>query len=1076
VEIPIRLEDVRLAWEARDPETVPLVVELAGQDDPTPDTPVREGAPTYARFLAEVRSKEFRRKPRAEQASERQARLRALEAPDAEVPLSDRLRLHEVLSEIWADGGPIARSWLLRIIAEIPARYGPWRALKRIFKEVEASGDTEVFAALAARFDAMYAQGYSEVGRATLAYLRRRAWRYLRRTAERQPASYADLACDVLARYEDDMYWFRTWIANHIFFHEAKGYSRTEFAQSAVIRSNDLLKHRAYADLWKRTPRPLFGLLERARSDRARQFAADALKADFRASLREVEPAWVARLVDVRSRPVDSFVVWVLSNVPRFEQSAFRTLGLHDAVLRLFDSPSDEARAYAAGYARTHARDLPVDMLIRLADNDNAAVRRLAADLLGDRDPRTEVGLEAWGRLLNTEHGAKLAAEAIRKNFGAKELTPDWFRNHLFTESEEALDFLVGLLARLHPTEKLGPDFFRALIEAERQGKDDDAVERVVEFAQNEFAKFDLNGLPVDFLRRLLLDHLSRDRTTVWVDQGKLKAPSFGVDFLKALAYRPDFESNPWLLNFRRNGPEWARSLDHDERLAERVIGWLGDVRKVPPADIGFDWLLTLVARSEPLLHNFAVSTLTKGFVPADFAPREAAEAGPQAAGPVDLGGASFLFTGKMATLKRKDAEDQVKASGGSVAAGVSPKLHYLVIGDEGSPLYGHGKKGDKQTKAESLNASGANIKIISETAFLKMLAGGVQEVSADATLAGCERLWEMATAPGPADAPRARFAIEYITKHHPDIALAKTERPVDPGAEIPADFLTFARVEPLFYESRRPLRDLALELARWEFARWAPPSEALVRLAEDPHADVRRFVAEALLADDSPEHRRYRIDPEGLGPAAVYAFCESADAPTRELGMKLIGRSPRLRQPEELFRLTESPDRQMRAFVIRAIWSLYRDRGTTPGWAPSLPPPPTIGAGTRKAAAVAAANRGTGAPARPERPPAEPRDLWSMLRRSLFELPPARPEKGDASGTGEKLKPLPARRAKLALVEVVRDLALEDEAFARGALPLLEEFLPSRGASERDACLVAVTRIRHAWPGLRKGIEGTPS
>ena len=71
-----------------------------------------------------------------------------------------------------------------------------------------------------------------------------------------------------------------------------------------------------------------------------REFATEALKADFRAVLREVEPAWVARLVGVGSRAIDEFVVWILTNVPRFEQAAFRTLGLHDAVLRLFDSPA----------------------------------------------------------------------------------------------------------------------------------------------------------------------------------------------------------------------------------------------------------------------------------------------------------------------------------------------------------------------------------------------------------------------------------------------------------------------------------------------------------------------------------------------------------------------------------------------------------------------------------------------------------------------------------------------------------------------------------------------------------------
>src|SRR5262249_60505858 len=120
-----------------------------------------------------------------------------------------------------------------------------------------------------------------------------------------------------------------------------------------------LLRDRASPDLWRRTPRPLFDLLERARCAKVRRFATEALKADFRAVLREVEPAWVARLAAVGSEAIDEFVVWILTNVPRFEQASFRSLGLHEAVLRLFDSPSEDAAAYAANYARTYARDLP---------------------------------------------------------------------------------------------------------------------------------------------------------------------------------------------------------------------------------------------------------------------------------------------------------------------------------------------------------------------------------------------------------------------------------------------------------------------------------------------------------------------------------------------------------------------------------------------------------------------------------------------------------------------------------------------------------------------------------------------
>jgi hypothetical protein len=112
--------------------------------------------------------------------------------------------------------------------------------------------------------------------------------------------------------------------------------------------------------------------------------------------------------------------------------------------------------------------------------------------------------------------------------------------------------------------------------------------------------------------------------------------------------------------------------------------------------------------------------------------------------------------------------------------------------------------------------------------------------------------------------------------------------------------------------------------------------------------------------------------------------------------------------------------------------------------------------------------------PHRPDKPPAGWPSLAAFLRRVLFEIPPGRPEAAstEPAATTPRLKPLPARKAKLELVEVMRDLALEDAEFAAGVLPLLEEFMTSRGQSERAACLVAVTRIRHTYPALRKVIR----
>src|SRR5438067_255355 len=168
----LTLDDLRRAWDAQDPELADLIERLAAQPDEPPATPLREGAPTFDGFLREIRSHAFHKKPKEEQAHLRQEKVKALEAPTAEIPLPDRLRVHEILLALWHDGSPFARSMLLRVIATVPLIYGPWRALKRIFKEAEARNDTEIWGALAARFDMAYAAHQpTPIGAATLAYL-----------------------------------------------------------------------------------------------------------------------------------------------------------------------------------------------------------------------------------------------------------------------------------------------------------------------------------------------------------------------------------------------------------------------------------------------------------------------------------------------------------------------------------------------------------------------------------------------------------------------------------------------------------------------------------------------------------------------------------------------------------------------------------------------------------------------------------------------------------------------------------------------------------------------------------------
>ena len=75
------------------------------------------------------------------------------------------------------------------------------------------------------------------------------------------------------------------------------------------------------------------------------------------------------------------------------------------------------------------------------------------------------------------------------------------------------------------------------------------------------------------------------------------------------------------------------------------------------------------------------------------------------------LAGRSFLFTGKLEELSRREANELVKAAGGRLVSGVSKSLDVLVVGE---------KPGSKLKKAEALG-----IEVMSEREFLDLVRSG---------------------------------------------------------------------------------------------------------------------------------------------------------------------------------------------------------------------------------------------------------------------------------------------------------------------------------------------------------------
>ncbi|MBA2543024.1 MAG: DNA ligase, partial [Deltaproteobacteria bacterium] len=92
-----------------------------------------------------------------------------------------------------------------------------------------------------------------------------------------------------------------------------------------------------------------------------------------------------------------------------------------------------------------------------------------------------------------------------------------------------------------------------------------------------------------------------------------------------------------------------------------------------------------------------------------------------ESAGSALARGMKFMFTGKLAGMQRSQAQQKVTSIGGVNAGSVSADLDFLVVGDDGSPLFGAGAKGDKILKAEKLINQGSRLKIISETEFVRM-------------------------------------------------------------------------------------------------------------------------------------------------------------------------------------------------------------------------------------------------------------------------------------------------------------------------------------------------------------------
>ena len=81
----------------------------------------------------------------------------------------------------------------------------------------------------------------------------------------------------------------------------------------------------------------------------------------------------------------------------------------------------------------------------------------------------------------------------------------------------------------------------------------------------------------------------------------------------------------------------------------------------------------------------------------------------------MEASGKTFVLSGQFALGDKKSVVERIEARGGRVAAAVSKKVDYAVVGGSRSNLWKYGAYGAKIEKAMALQSEGAPIKIVSE-------------------------------------------------------------------------------------------------------------------------------------------------------------------------------------------------------------------------------------------------------------------------------------------------------------------------------------------------------------------------
>ncbi|MFT5683629.1 MAG: hypothetical protein ACI8RZ_004561 [Myxococcota bacterium] len=1046
-------EGLNSAFKRRDPRLAEYLVKLVILD-PAPAgffDAVKEQKPNYFNFLRELSGRDWTRRIAAKDPTlpgqpgySRRGRVRViaeqhgetwkeLEHADRLEILPDRLGVWSLIEQLYSNQSAWSRSALLSIIEGVPLKWGPWRALKRIYKASMIDQDWEVFAALVVRFDRevsrtdirsdlslraplvpddnnvlqrlkaswgnnpVQTQSFywddsrsraRDVNPRTLEYLLRRTRRFMQEMSRAQPTAFAPIASEILIRYDSSTRCTLDWLMSD-------------------------------RELWAHNIAPLMRIVELSGNGTILEFAFSLLETRFREKLKFADSEWVTRLALSERRMARRMAVrWFLEPLCGHEQGRFHEVGLQRAVMAFLDyndetNPGDErwngwseqqwlkawnpdagstawpvlARQYALDYIKgayeVIASALPLEKVLWLLRSKAKAYRDLGEFLLypgeGDSPYGDQLVLSVWTELLEDPTTFDFAARAIRTKFSGVQLTADWYAERLLSKHGKVRELATSLLR--DETKFRADDDWRSFhmkIARSHEAQADILQRSLYQLSRkDDDGHADIDDLPATFFRALLTHPTCHSSVIDWIDGGRVPLTHLSTPLLRELSAKAEWEEHRWESFLEAERIEEHEKLDYISTVGSAARRWL--VNEASLSDLGTDWALARVEKFE----------------------------------------SSYDF---VRTLFRRDVTfAQLAEEGGTDADGVNVVLDKIIAQKDGN-----------------------------------------------STL--------------------ANFYKKFLLRRHP---LARRDEdpnlpPLADGLTLPRTALTFDRFSEMSADERAPIRALAMKLGRYEMARWTetvPLSFTTLKpLVRDAFHDIRQYIVTAMTNPRRPESR-IDVSLEAFVPADLYTWCFDARRDLRELGMQIILQMPeRFGQPAQLLQLSESRDRRVRELVISVIWRQFRELEVTGGWKPNeqsvVPQSLSLAASQRVIALTGPPPAGIkpgdvkktrkylgGGVAEAVNIQITAREVFQDFVRSvLFQIPPVR----QSPKLPARDKPLRgAWRDKRTLIIAVRDLSLRDQDFAAFVLPVLKEFQNVRGRMVQEACLTALAYIHVAHPEL---------